>query len=133
MATELAGTGICVLTLWPGAVKTETTDFPGGESVEFAGRAVGALFGKATPLQLDGFNGKVSFRFRLRFRFPCVTTGDDISSNDGGTPPPKVIMTTELAATFEFTDVDGNVPGAARQRQERAKLESTVHAILFLI
>ena len=95
MATELIGTGITVLTLWPGAVKTETTSFPGGETVEFSGRAIAALFRDASASQLLSYNG-------------------------------KVVMSTELAVTFGFTDVDGKVPGAKRQQQHRAKMESTV-------
>jgi dehydrogenase/reductase SDR family protein 1 len=95
MATELNGSGITVLTLWPGAVITETTSFLGGETVEFSGRAIGALFRQASRTQLEGYNG-------------------------------KVVMTTELASTFGFTDVNGTVPGIRGQQQKRAEMESVV-------
>ena len=46
------GTGVRAVTLWPGAVNTESTSFPGAESVEFSGRAVAALLeAQASPTQ----------------------------------------------------------------------------------
>ena len=57
MATEFQGTGVKVVTLWPGAVNTETTTFPGAESVEFSGRAIAALMNH--PSDLDRYNGKI--------------------------------------------------------------------------
>ena len=59
MAEELKDHGVHVVTLWPGAVRTETTDFPNAESVELAGRCVAALISQATPAQLNEMNGKV--------------------------------------------------------------------------
>ena len=57
MATEFQGTGVKVVTLWPGAVNTETTTFPGAESVEFSGRAIAALMNHSSDL--DRYNGKI--------------------------------------------------------------------------
>eukprot|EP00936_MAST-01D_sp_MAST-1D-sp1_P000572 g572.t1 len=59
MAEELEDHGVHVVTLWPGAVRTETTDFPNAESVELAGRCVAALVRQATSAQLNQMNGKV--------------------------------------------------------------------------
>ena len=53
----------------PGAVKTETTSFPGGESVEFSGRAIAALFRDASAAQLEEYNGKVVMTAELASTF----------------------------------------------------------------
>ena len=69
MAEELQDHGVRVVTLWPGAVRTETTDFPNAESVELAGRCVAALVGQATPAQLNEMNGKVVQTAELGLQF----------------------------------------------------------------
>ena len=57
MATELQGTGVNVLTLWPGAVNTESTLFPGAETPEFSGKAVASLI--KDPAYASKYNGKI--------------------------------------------------------------------------
>mmetsp|Transcript_17090 Transcript_17090/g.21045 ORF Transcript_17090/g.21045 Transcript_17090/m.21045 type:complete len:124 (-) Transcript_17090:665-1036(-) len=94
MAVELQGTSVRVVTLWPGAVNTETTTFPNGESVEFAGRGVAALLSDARTDQLEGYNG-------------------------------RVVMVSELAKTFHFTDVDGSsIPSLEQNERLRKDLET---------
>ena len=57
MATELQGTGVNVLTLWPGAVNTESTTFPGAETPEFSGKAIASLI--RDPACASKYNGKI--------------------------------------------------------------------------
>ena len=89
MAVELKPFGVSVLTLWPGAVRTETTDFgANAESVEYSGKAVAALMKKATKAELARMTG-------------------------------KIVQTGELAEMFGFTDVNGQRPGRDGQAKLR--------------
>lgn len=58
MATELTGSNVTVVTLWPGGVNTETTSFPGAESVEFSGRGIAAMLNHSTNTK-EKHNGKI--------------------------------------------------------------------------
>ena len=72
MAAELASSKVNVITLWPGAVNTETTTFPEAESVEFSGRIIGALLDQAAPAELAQLSGKVVMTVELATRFGVV-------------------------------------------------------------
>lgn len=92
MAVELAGTGVSVLSLWPGLVKNERmaasglTEFQGfslanAETPEFIGRVVVALAGDP-----------------------------DLAARSGHT-----LITAEVALDYGVTDVEGNQPDSHRE------------------
>jgi dehydrogenase/reductase SDR family protein 1 len=91
MAKELMPHGVCVVSIWPGIVKTERLlieperlgyDPSGGESPQFSGRAVAAL--AADPKRME-------------------KTG-------------RALVVAELAEEYRFTDVDGSMPRSLRLR-----------------
>ena len=91
MAKDLMQAGVCVVSIWPGIVKTERLmieperlgyDPSGGESPRFSGRAVAAL--AADPKRME-------------------KTG-------------RALVVAELAEEYGFTDVDGSKPRSLRQR-----------------
>lgn len=90
MARELAPFGVCVVSIWPGVVKTERLlaeperfgfDTKNAESPRFSGRAVAAL--AADP---------------------------DVESKSG-----QALVVAELAQAYGFTDVDGSQPKSLRR------------------
>jgi len=91
MAKELMPHGVCVVSIWPGIVKTERLlieperlgyDPAGGESPQFSGRAVAAL--AADPKRME-------------------KTG-------------RALVVAELAEEYGFTDMDGSRPRSLRTR-----------------
>ncbi|HEU4535671.1 MAG TPA: SDR family NAD(P)-dependent oxidoreductase, partial [Polyangiaceae bacterium] len=85
MARELQPHGVCVVSLWPGVVKTERLlaesdrigfDPSGGESPQLSGRAVAALAADPARLAKSG----------------------------------RPLVVAELAREYGFTDLDGQVP-----------------------
>jgi NAD(P)-dependent dehydrogenase (short-subunit alcohol dehydrogenase family) len=83
MAHELKGTGVCVLSLYPGMVRTEKVmeaaaylDLSNSESPRFIGRAVAALFSDPHALSKSG----------------------------------SVVVAAECGREYGFTDVDGKSP-----------------------
>jgi NAD(P)-dependent dehydrogenase (short-subunit alcohol dehydrogenase family) len=88
MALELAGTGVTIVSLYPGLVRTENVlanavhfDLANSESPEFSGRAIAAL------------------------------ADDPAVSRRIGT----VVVAAELAVEYGFTDVDGKQPTSLRE------------------
>jgi len=59
MAAELKPYNVHAVTLYPGAGVTEVTNFPGGETPVFTGRAVAALLSKSTNEELARMSGKI--------------------------------------------------------------------------
>jgi dehydrogenase/reductase SDR family member 1 len=91
MAQELAGTGVTIVALYPGLVRTENVlanaayfDFTNSESPQFIGRAIAALASDPTTSRHNG----------------------------------KVLVAAELAAEYGFTDVDGDRPASLRDARE---------------
>ncbi len=91
MGRELKPHGVCVVSLWPGVVRTERLlleperlgyDPAGGESPQLSGRAVGAI--AADPARME----------------------------KTGTP----LVVAELAEAYGFTDLDGSRPVSPRKR-----------------
>lgn len=87
MARELEGTGVSVVSLYPGVVRTENVlanarffDLSNSESPEFVGRVVAAL---ATDTAMERFSG-------------------------------RALVTAEVAAERGITDVDGRRPRSLR-------------------
>ena len=78
MATELNGTNISVVTLWPGGVNTETTSFPGAESVEFSGRGIAAMLKNPETTKVK-HNGKIVRTIELAQMY-------DFTDRDGSLP-----------------------------------------------
>ena len=69
VATELKGTGVTCVTVWPGGAVTERTSFPGGETPAFTGRAVAALAAAgAEDLAGEEREGPPDVRARRRVR-----------------------------------------------------------------
>jgi dehydrogenase/reductase SDR family protein 1 len=69
MATELKGTGVAAVSLWPGGAVTESTAFPDGETPAFAGRAVAAL---AAAGDLGAKSGKILMTSELATEYGFV-------------------------------------------------------------
>ena len=69
MATELKGTGVACVSLWPGGAVTERSAFPVGETPTFAGRAVAALAGAG---DLAAKSGKVLMTCELAAEYGFV-------------------------------------------------------------
>lgn len=84
MATEFSGTGIKVVTLWPGAVNTETTQFPGAETVEFSGRAIASMLNHSEDL--DKYNGKIITTKELSSIYNFTDRDGSIPGDLGGRP-----------------------------------------------
>jgi NAD(P)-dependent dehydrogenase (short-subunit alcohol dehydrogenase family) len=87
MARELDGTGVTVVSLYPGVVRTENVlanaqffDLSNSESPEFSGRAVAALAGDPEVARHNG----------------------------------QALVAAELAEVYGFTDVDGSRPRSLR-------------------
>lgn len=84
MASELTPHGVCVVSMYPGLVRTENVlaaeffDLSNSESPQFIGRAVGHLFGDPNLVERSG----------------------------------SVVVTAELADEYGFTDIDGKRPRA---------------------
>ena len=68
MAAELNSHGVNSVTLYPGAGVTEITNFPGGETPTFTGRAVAALVSKTSDDELTQLNGKVILTMELALK-----------------------------------------------------------------
>jgi dehydrogenase/reductase SDR family protein 1 len=68
MATELNSHGVNSVTLYPGGGVTETTNFPGGETPTFTGRAVAALLSDTSEDELTQLNGKVILTMELALK-----------------------------------------------------------------
>ena len=76
VATELKGTGVTCVTVWPGGAVTERTSFPGGETPALTGRAVAAL-AAAGAEDLAGKSGKVLLTCELGAEYDFVdATGE---------------------------------------------------------
>ena len=76
VATELKGTGVTCVTVWPGGAVTERTSFPGGETPAFTGRAVAAL-AAAGAEDLAAKSGKVLLTCELGAEYDFVdATGE---------------------------------------------------------
>ena len=71
VATELKGTGVTCVTVWPGGAVTERTSFPGGETPAFTGRAVAAL-AAAGAEDLAAKSGKVLLTCELGAEYDFV-------------------------------------------------------------
>ena len=69
MGTELKGTGVTAVSLWPGGAVTESTAFPDGETPAFAGRAVAAL---AAAGDLAAKSGKILMTSELATEYGFV-------------------------------------------------------------
>ena len=69
MGTELKGTGVAAVSLWPGGAVTESTAFPDGETPAFAGRAVAAL---AAAGDLAAKSGKILMTSELATEYGFV-------------------------------------------------------------
>ena len=69
VATELKGTGVTCVTVWPGGAVTERTSFPGGETPAFTGRAVAAL---AAAGDLAAKSGKILMTSELATEYGFV-------------------------------------------------------------
>ena len=91
MGRELMPHGVCVVSLWPGIVKTERLlaepgrigfDPTHGESPQFSGRAVAALASDEKRLAKSG----------------------------------QALVVAELADEYGFTDIDGSKPASLRRR-----------------
>ena len=96
MGTELKGTGVTAVSLWPGGAVTESTAFPDGETPAFAGRAVAAL----------------AFVKTLANAAP-VDESDDLADRaalDLADKSGKILMTSELAREYGFVDATGAMP-----------------------
>ena len=76
VATELKGTGVTCVTVWPGGAVTERTSFPGGETPALTGRAVAAL-AAAGAEDLAAKSGKVLLTCELGAEYDFVdATGE---------------------------------------------------------
>ena len=71
VATELKGTGVTCVTVWPGGAVTERTSFPGGETPALTGRAVAAL-AAAGAEDLAAKSGKVLLTCELGAEYDFV-------------------------------------------------------------
>jgi len=87
MARELTGTGVTIVALYPGPVRTDNVlanaayfDFTNSESPQFIGRAIAALASDPTTSRHNG----------------------------------KALVAAELAPEYAFTDLDGHRPASLR-------------------
>lgn len=108
MAHDLAGTGVTVVSLWPGIVNTELLQLvPRGPD----GRRVVTLPGEG-EFDLDQAE---SPRFVGR-AVVALATDDGVAARTG-----KSWTVADLAADYGFTDIDGHLPGSRTYKTDETR------------
>ena len=119
MATELNSHGVKSVTLYPGAGVTEITNFPGGETPTFTGRAVAALVSKTSDDELTELNGKVILTVELALKHGFK----DVSGELPDGPFSSREYTEGVRDAFNSTPLQYNQEGVIPDPNETNNLE----------
>ena len=119
MATELNSHGVNSVTLYPGAGVTEITNFPGGETPTFTGRAVAALVSKTSDDELTLLNGKVILTMELALKHGFK----DVSGELPDGPFSSREYTEGVRAAFKSSPLQYNQEGVIPDPNETNNLE----------